>query len=502
MEGSVGGVTVVTRISRKGAALISRVLHRDNAFHAGRIISRHIVSDGSLRERENVAVLSGGATVRCGGAGVGVISAPKRTSFKNRIRQVLAVISNILLLISTFRNYVPRAEFILGGTLNLRGAPVIIVGGVSESNTHPGRIVSRILSLFVRLNTSSSRVRFPIVCTSNESNCTDLSPSTERNSVEPLFSTVLGCVPSPTKSPRNPTRVLFSSLRCSSCINEVNINEVAEKALGGGSPCILYGRSNHRRGVHVAGLCRFRKLGEIPYSRTVFNSVIYITNVPSLGVNRATYSPSYIRTLPFIGVSRPAVDVGFVMGSSPFTNERNGCIADHGVHRQLFGRIRAGISVQIRRASSVSAFGISKHNRLRLSVLVRAVHHRGCRFRISHPRIVLGGSTRAKRALRPVRLTVVRIPRRCINTIVRGLYSHGNRIRGVSAHSAKVARLRVGVPSENLVNCEDRFLASAGKGNVVGRLFTNCRPFGNSVTAEAHNSVVTRRANISANCNL
>ncbi len=499
--GGLEGITVVTRISRNGAALISRLLGRDNAFHTGRSISREMVSSGSLRERHNVAVLSGGADIVCNSVGVGVISAPNRTSFNNRIRHVLRVISNMLLLISTFRNYVPRAHFILGGTLTLNGGTIIMMGGVSEPVTEPRRIISRILSLFVRLKTSSRRVRFPMVFTSNHSNCTSCSPSVGNRSVGPLFSTVIGRVSTPGNSMSNPLRVLFAGVRCSSCLNHVNINHIVHKRIGDNRRITIYRGSNARGGRGVTGLFVCHNLGERRRRGTDINSVVRITNLTSLRVNRATYSTGGVRTLPFIGVSRPALSVGFVIGGSPFTNGRNGFIASHGLHSHLFGRIVAGMDLHIRRASSTSAFGISNENRLRLSVLVRAVHHRNCRFRISPPRIVCGHS-RGKGLLRPVRLLVVRMPRRCINTIVRHLNAQGTRVGGVNAHSNNISRLRFSVPTEKLLNCHSRFVASAGNGNVVGRMFSDCRRCGNSVRRHLANSVVTRRANRSAKCNL
>lgn len=162
----VEGVTVVTRISRKGAALISGVLLTKGLFHDGRDANRLVLSGGSLRHRQNVAVLSGGISVGCGSAGVGVVSAPKRDSFKNRIRHMLGVTSKYVLLISTFRNPVPRAQFMLRGTLRVNLGPVIIIGGISGPGYHPRRICRVIFSLVFDLGTARSRLSFPIVCNS------------------------------------------------------------------------------------------------------------------------------------------------------------------------------------------------------------------------------------------------------------------------------------------------------------------------------------------------
>lgn len=163
---SVEGVTVVTRISRKGAALISGVVLTKRLFHGSRAGNRLILSGGSLRHRENVAVLSGGMSVGCGNAGVGVVSAPKRTSFNKRIRHILGVTSKYVLLISTFRNPVPRAHFILRGTLRVKLGPVMIMGGMSGPGYHPRRMCRVIFSLVFDLGTARSRLSFPMVCNS------------------------------------------------------------------------------------------------------------------------------------------------------------------------------------------------------------------------------------------------------------------------------------------------------------------------------------------------
>ncbi len=162
----VEGVTVVTRISRNGAALMSGVLLTNRLFHRGRRANRLVLSGGSLRHRHKVAVLSGGISVGCGSAGVGVVSAPNRTSFNNRIRHILGVTSNYLLLISTFRNPVPRAHFMLRGTLRVNLGPVIIVGGISGPGYHPSRMRRTMFRLVFGLSTARRRLSFPAVCNS------------------------------------------------------------------------------------------------------------------------------------------------------------------------------------------------------------------------------------------------------------------------------------------------------------------------------------------------
>lgn len=157
-------------MSRNGAALISGVLLTNGLFHRKRTRPSRFLSGGSLRHRQKVAVLTGGMSVGCGNCGVGVVSAPKRTSFKNRIRHMLGVTSNYLLLISTFRNPVPRAHFILRGTVRLNLGPVIIVGGMSGPGYHPRRIRRVIFSLVFDLSTARRRLSFPAVCNSTGRN--------------------------------------------------------------------------------------------------------------------------------------------------------------------------------------------------------------------------------------------------------------------------------------------------------------------------------------------
>lgn len=163
---SVEGVTVVTRMSRKGAALISGVVLTKRLFHGSRAGNRLMLSGGSLRHREKVAVLSGGISVGCGKAGVGVVSAPKRTSFNNRMRHMLGVTSKYVLLMSTFRNPVPRAHFMLRGTLRVNLGPMIMIGGISGPGYHPRRMCRVMFSLVFDLGTARSRLSFPIVCNS------------------------------------------------------------------------------------------------------------------------------------------------------------------------------------------------------------------------------------------------------------------------------------------------------------------------------------------------
>lgn len=180
------------------------------------------------------------------------MSAPKRTSFNKRMRHVLGVISNILLLISSRRNPVPRAGCILHGTLRRRLGPVIIVGGVSHPSRHISSIRKRVLRLFVRLGTSSRRLSFPLVCTSTEDNVTGLRVGSRKGSLRPLFSAVLRQVPTPRNSPSKKLRVVIAALRTSSCLNGITVNHIAEKAIGRKVTITVASK----RGVHASRMKR------------------------------------------------------------------------------------------------------------------------------------------------------------------------------------------------------------------------------------------------------
>lgn len=428
------------------------------------------------------------------------MSAPNRTSFNNRMRHILNVMSNYVLVISTGRNPVPRAHFILGGTLRGNLHPVIIVGGVSHPRTRPRKTMSGILSLFLRLNTSSSRYRFPCLFTSNVTNFTGLRLRSRDMSVRPLFRSVLSRIPPPINSISGPLRLRIAALSCSRCLNQVIVNGLRGNAVGTNRRTTLVGRSNDVIGSGVAGLLNFRKLHQVRVRRTSTNRVITITNFTSTGVNRAVAYPGGPRTLPLVGISRPALRVAFIIGSSPFTKRRNAFIASQRLHSHLVHRLRAGITLQMRPASSPSHFTISNHNRLRLNVLVRAVHQRNCRFRISRPRIVC--QRIGNRPYRPCRLLVLSMPRSKINNYVRHLNRHQTRLRSVQILNSNHTALRFIVPTQKLINFHNRFVHLAHNRNVVGRDFLSCQPLNNSVRTHHGKILVTFRRKMTAFCTL
>lgn len=228
-------------------------------------------------------------------------------------------------------------------------------------------------------------------------------------------------------------------------------------------------------------------------------SVITVTKFGSVGVNRAMTSTTGPRTLPSVRVSRPALSVIFRIGGDPFTKERNSFIASHRVHTHLVGRVRAGITLHIRRARASSTFLISNQKRLRLSILVRAVEQRKFRLRMSGPRIVCGAVGNGH--YRPLRELAIRIPRRFVKTIVRKLNPHHTRVVSVR-RLTKCVGVSFSVPTHKLLKFEGRLLAAAHNANVVCRMFRKCTPCGKSVPREAENSLITFRTNAAATCNL
>lgn len=209
------------------------------------------------------------------------------------------------------------------------------------------------LSLFVRLNTSRSRLSFPIVCASTVGNASDCSSSisARRRAVGPLFSAVIGAVPTPVSGSSRPLRFRITVLSCGSFINQVKVNQVFHNGVGINSGISIVGLSNSGGGFQIAGLFNFFNLGHRRVRRTGTNSLVTVSKVRSVGINRAVASSRRPRTLGPLQVSPPALRVAFQAGSSPFTNQRNGFIASHRLRGHLGTRLRASISLQISPAS-------------------------------------------------------------------------------------------------------------------------------------------------------
>lgn len=109
----------------------------------------------------------------------------------------------------------------------------------------------------------------------------------------------------------------------------------------------LTGESNDFMGSGVGRIRMFRKLNHIGAARMRSKSVYTLMNVSNFRVNSAVYSCRGPRTLPPVTVSRPAVDVLFAVGSSPFCNGSNGFMASHRVRSQLAGRLSGGLTLHV-----------------------------------------------------------------------------------------------------------------------------------------------------------
>lgn len=109
----------------------------------------------------------------------------------------------------------------------------------------------------------------------------------------------------------------------------------------------LTGHSKDVIGSGVGRLRAFRNVNHMGIRRISSNSVYTLMNVRKFRVKSAIYSCRGPRTLPPVTVSRPAVDVLFAVGSSPFFNGRNGFIASHRVRSHLVGRLSGGLTLHI-----------------------------------------------------------------------------------------------------------------------------------------------------------
>lgn len=133
------------------------------------------------------------------------------------------------------------------------------------------------------------------------------------------------------------------------------MNHMRHNALGSNVGMAVYRHSNARRGAGVGRLRAFRNVNRGGASRISSNSVYTIINLRGFRVNSAVYSCRGPRPLPPVTMSRPAVDVLFAVGSSPFFNGRNGFYASHRVRSHLGGRLRGGLTLHIRPCRSAAS---------------------------------------------------------------------------------------------------------------------------------------------------
>lgn len=125
------------------------------------------------------------------------------------------------------------------------------------------------------------------------------------------------------------------------------MKHMRHNALGRNVGVALTGHSNDLVGSGVGRLRAFRNLKHGGAGTISSKSVYTMMNMRNFRVNSAVYSFRGPRPLPPVTVSRPAVDVLFAVGSSPFFNGRNGFIASHRVRSHLAGRLSGGLTLHM-----------------------------------------------------------------------------------------------------------------------------------------------------------
>ena len=209
---NIRNIALIAHVDHGKTTLVDAMLRQSGTFRNNQIVEERIMDSNDLERERGITILSKNASVCWCNTKINIVDTPGHVDFGGEVERILRMVNGVLLIVDVFEGPMPQTRFVLRKAMELNLIPIVVINKVDRPNARPKEVLNEIYDLFIELGASDEQIDFPVIYTSARLGSAGLSPDKMSSSLEPLFSTILKYIPSPSIDKDGPLQLLITNL--------------------------------------------------------------------------------------------------------------------------------------------------------------------------------------------------------------------------------------------------------------------------------------------------
>ncbi len=474
----IRNIAIIAHVDHGKTTLVDELLKQSGSFRANQAVAERAMDSNDLERERGITILAKCTSVEWKGARINIVDTPGHADFGGEVERILSMVDGVCLLVDAAEGPMPQTKFVLSKALRLGLRPIVVLNKVDKPDAEPDRALNEVFDLFVALDAHEDQLEFPVLYASGRSGWAAETLEAPRESLAPLFETVLVHVPAPRQVARaaEPFSMLATTLDADPFLGRILTGRIESGSVVQGSTLKALSREGAEiERFRVSKVLAFRGLSRTAVDKAEAGDIVALAGMTKPTVADTLCDLSVGAPIAAQPIDPPTISVTFGINDSPLAGREGDKVQSRVIRDRLMREAEINVAIKVSDTPGGEAFEVAGRGELQMGVLIENMRREGFELSISRPRVLMREENGER--LEPIEEVTVDVDEPYAGSVVEKLAQRKGELVEMRAAGAGKTRIVAHVPSRGLIGYHGEFMTDTRGTGVLNRIFHAWAPY-------------------------
>lgn len=485
---NIRNIAIIAHVDHGKTTLVDGMLKQSGIFRENEQVQERVMDSNDLERERGITILAKNTAVNYRGIKINIVDTPGHADFGGEVERVLKMVDGVLLLVDSFEGPMPQTRFVLRKALQLNLKPIVVINKIDRPDERSKEVVDEVFELFIELGADDEQLEFPIVYASSKEGYAVLELDDKRESLEPLFKTIVENVPPPEGDFDGPLQFLVSNIDYDDYVGRIAVGRVERGSIKYGQQVVICKKDGQFQNMKVTRLYQFEGLKRVDSQEATVGDIIAVCGLEDVSIGETVCDVENPEPLPFVDIDEPTVSMTFSVNDSPFAGQEGTYVTSRHLRDRLFKELQTNVSLRVEETDTPDAFKVSGRGELHLSILIETMRRQGYEFQVSKPEVIMKEIDGVLHE--PIEYLMIDVPEEFVGVVMEGLGTRKAEMVNMQSANEGYARLEFKIPARGLIGYRSEFLTDTKGNGIMNHVFSGYEPYKGEISSRQRGSIV------------
>ncbi len=484
-------IAIIAHVDHGKTTLVDAMFKQSGLFREGKEVEERLMDTMDLERERGITIAAKNCSVIWDGIKINIIDTPGHADFGGEVERALAMADGALLLVDASEGPLPQTRFVLKKALEAGLKLVVVINKIDRKDARPAGVLNEIYDLFIDLDATDEQLDFPILYAIGRQGIAKLSLEEQGCDLQPLFSTLLAHVPSPSYDPGEPFQMLVADLSYSDYLGRLAIGKIANGSVRCNDQLVCLNEDNRQVPLKITKLQSYRGLGleQVEYAEA--GDIVVLSGIENVKIGDTICTKDSPKALKRIRVDEPTVSMKFTVNHSPFSGTEGKFVQSTKIRERLLKETLKNVAIRVDEVDDKESFIVKGRGELQMAILIETMRREGFELCVGRPEVIY--KEEAGKRLEPIEHLFVDCDETFLGVVTEKISIRKGRMLRLDNRGSGRVRVEFTIPARGLIGYRDEFLTDTKGTGILHAYFAGYEEYRGDFPSRFTGSLVSDR---------
>jgi GTP-binding protein len=492
----IRNIAIIAHVDHGKTTLVDHMLRQTGTFRANQELVKRVMDSNELEKEKGITILAKNTAVHYGHRlpsgersikKINIVDTPGHADFAGEVERTLKMVQGVLLLVDAAEGPLPGTMFVLKKSLDLNLQPIVVINKIDRKDARPHAVLDEVFELFLSLGAMNHQLDFPTLYSIAKRGIAKYELEDEGTNLDPLFETILRCVPPPPGDVNAPFQMLVTTIDYSDYLGRLGIGRIERGAIHMGSSMKIIHRNGDLDDARVTKIYTFEGLKRLEAQEASVGDIIALAGMEDVDIGETIADAADPTPLTFVTIEEPTLSMNFVVNNSPLAGLDGKFVTTRHLGERLTRELRSNVSLRVELTDNPDTFRVSGRGELHLAILIETMRREGYEFQVSAPEVIYKHI--ADVLCEPMEHVIVDVPDEYVGVVIDNLGSRKGTLNAMIRTQGNT-RVEFFVPARGLLGFRSEFMTDTKGTGILHHNFHGYEPYKGDLSTRHKGAVV------------